>query len=320
MLPLVSVIVPVYKVEDVLERCLDSLCSQSLINIEVLLVDDASPDRCGSICEEYARKDPRFQVFHNETNRGLSVARNIGIKNAIASYLMFVDSDDWVHEDFCKDAYEYAICYQADLVMFRRQWMGSMGKSLKTPYPAIARGSGYKTREEAMALLAQGVGEVAWNKLYSRELFKNISYPSGYLQEDIGTVYKLIWQAARIYYLDKILYYHCFREGSITSRKTDKYLRDGITMRLQRYHDLAAWGYYSSEEKERVLCNLAMDYCIQKKPDTTDPYYVFCADVMQSTKCNVSQFTWKQNVLLLLFTYCPTLFEWVCAMYGKKDC
>ena len=116
--PLLSVIVPVYKVEDVLSRCLDSLCRQSLQNIEILLVDDASPDRCGAICEAYAEKDPRFRVIHHPENRGLSATRNTGIAQASADYLMFVDSDDWVHEDFCKLPYECAEQTGADLVMF----------------------------------------------------------------------------------------------------------------------------------------------------------------------------------------------------------
>ena len=106
MHPLVSVIVPVYKVEKYLVRCLDSLRGQSLHDIEIILIDDASPDSCGKICEEYAAKDVRFKVIYHAENRGLSEARNTGIKHAIAEFLMFVDSDDWVQEDFCKEAYE----------------------------------------------------------------------------------------------------------------------------------------------------------------------------------------------------------------------
>ena len=121
MKPLVSVIVPVYGVEDYLTRCLDSLCKQNLKNIEILLIDDASPDRCGEICDSYAVKDARFTVIHNENNKGLSVARNIGIEHATADYLMFVDGDDWVHEDFCKAPYECAVYHKADLIMFRYQ-------------------------------------------------------------------------------------------------------------------------------------------------------------------------------------------------------
>ena len=114
MQPLVSVIVPVFKAEKYLGRCLDSLCRQSLKNIEILLIDDASPDQCGEICEQYAANDRRCKVIHNTVNKGVSAVRNIGIENAAGEYLMFADSDDWVHEDFCKDAYECAVQNQAD--------------------------------------------------------------------------------------------------------------------------------------------------------------------------------------------------------------
>ena len=125
--PLVSVVVPVYKVEDVLSRCLDSLRRQSLQDIEIILVNDASPDRCGEICEQYAAEDRRFKVIHHPENRGLSAARNTGIAHASADYLMFVDSDDWVHEDFCKLPYECAVQQQADLVIFCHQFIDRNG-------------------------------------------------------------------------------------------------------------------------------------------------------------------------------------------------
>ena len=117
MKPAVSVIVPVYEVEPYLIRCLDSLQNQKLTNIEIILVDDGSPDRCGEICDTYAISDVRFRVFHQK-HAGTSVARNLGIRMATSEYLMFVDSDDWVHENFCKDAYECAIHYQAEVVVF----------------------------------------------------------------------------------------------------------------------------------------------------------------------------------------------------------
>ncbi len=115
---LVSVIVPVYNVEKYIVRCLESLRRQSLQNIEIILVDDASPDRCGEICEAYAAKDARFKVIHHAENLGLSAARNTGIQKAVADYLMFVDSDDWVHEDFCKVAYTKAVFFRSCPVFF----------------------------------------------------------------------------------------------------------------------------------------------------------------------------------------------------------
>ena len=98
-LPEISVIVPVYKVEEYLPQCIDSILAQTFTDFELLLVDDGSPDRCGEICEEYAGKDTRIRVFHQQ-NSGVSAARNIGLQHAKGTYIVFVDSDDWVSTDY----------------------------------------------------------------------------------------------------------------------------------------------------------------------------------------------------------------------------
>ena len=316
--PLVSVIVPVYKVEDVLSRCLDSLCRQSLEDIEIILVDDASPDRCGEICEQYAAEDARFKVIHHSENRGLSAARNTGIAQASADYLMFVDSDDWVHEDFCKLPYECAVQQQADLVLFCFQSIDKNG-SLGVKKKAENRNSGKLTRVEAIELMMYTIWFAAWNKLYSRKLFHTTLYPEGYFYEDIGTTYKTVLLADTIYYLDDVLYFHCYREGSITTLKTKKALRNWIEMHLQQYHDLAVWGY-PKDKLERLLDNIALIYCMQKKPNADDVNYAFCRNALQSAKQIPEGLTWKRKVLFVLLKYCPPLFELVCTLYGKKVC
>ena len=104
-LPEISVIVPVYKVEEYLPQCIDSILAQTFTNFELLLVDDGSPDRCGEICEEYAGKDTRIRVFHQQ-NSGVSAARNIGLQHAKGTYIVFVDSDDWVSTDYLLHLYK----------------------------------------------------------------------------------------------------------------------------------------------------------------------------------------------------------------------
>ena len=316
MWPLVSVIVPVYKVEDVLKRCLDSLGRQSLREIEILLIDDASPDRCGEICEEYAVKDSRFKVIHHPENRGLSVARNTGIAYASADYLMFVDSDDWVHKDFCKLPYECAVQQQAELVLFCFQSIeknGSPGLKKK----AENRGSGKLTRLDAIELMMGTIWFAAWNKLYSKKLFHAVSYPEGYFYEDIGTTYKTALLADNIYFLDNVLYYHCYHEGSITTLKTEKALRDRIEMLIQQYRDLAAWGY-PADKLDFFVSNTALTYCIRKKTDADDANYVFCSNVLKSVKMIPKDFTWRRKVLFVLLRSCPPLFELICKMWGKR--
>lgn len=317
MHPLVSVIVPVYKVEDCLVRCLDSLRRQSLSDIEILLIDDASPDRCGEICEAYAEKDARFRVFHNKLNGGLSAARNIGIANAYADYLMFVDSDDWVHVDFCKEPYECAVSYQTDLVMFRHDRIG-YHKPLRINNKTNSfLKSGCKTCMEAMYLLQKVVGPPAWNKLYRKDLFQNISFPEGYFFEDIGTTYKTVWQSSRIYFLNKVLYYHAYHAGCISDLKTEKSLHDWIEMYLQQYRDLAAWGY-PQDKLDALLKNVAISYCIKKRPDNSDKNYEFCKKVVLESKNIPAEFTREKKLMFALFKYCRPLFEFVCGLYGRK--
>lgn len=318
MNPLVTVIVPVYDVEDYLERCLDSLCKQSLQDVEFILVNDDSPDRCGIICEEYAAKDTRFRVYRHEENRGISAARNTGIKNASADYLMFVDGDDWVHEDFCKASYECAVTYQADLVMFNYSRVRKQRFYNISDNEGVKLSSeGYKAQMDAIDLIFTRIGDSACNKLYRKSLFKDISFPEGYYYEDSGTTYKTVLKAFRIYYLNRILYYYSFREGSITTLRNRKQFCDWVTMKMQFYHDLSVWGY-PAEKLHNLLISIAMGYCIKRKKDITDSEYAFFAQTLYSCKTAPDIFTWKRKVLFYLFKYCPPLFEFACSLFGKR--
>lgn len=316
MRPLVSVIVPVYKVEDVLARCLDSLCRQSLSEIEIILVDDASPDRSGEICEEYAEKNSRFRVIHHPEHRGVAAARNTGLAHAAADYLMFVDSDDWVHEDFCKLPYECAKQNQADLVMFGYQLINkhSLCKlNLKKNFDE----SGSKTQLEALNLYFTKSKAWLWNKMFKKSLFHTILFPEGYLYEDIGTTYKTFLLADTIWCLDKELYYQCYYHGSITTLRTGKAFKDWYAMSIQQYHDLAAWRY-PEDKLESLLQNIALTYCIRRKADWQDSDYVFCFKTLQSASHIPEHFTWKRKILFVLLKYCPTVFDLVCNLWGRR--
>ena len=310
MRPLVSVIVPVYKVEDVLTRCLDSLCRQTLENIDILLIDDASPDQCGAICEAYAAKDSRFRVFHHPENRGLSVARNTGIRLAEAEYLMFVDSDDWVHENFCRFPYECAVRYQADLVLFHYQCIYKNG-SFKLFREKAGCKTGIKSQLKALDLLFTTVGDYAWNKLYKKKLFDRVSYPEGYFYEDIGTTYRTVLLSNSIYYLNEVLYFKCYHESGITTVRTKKALQDWTEMNLNRYRGLSTWGY-PEHKLVSLKINFALSYCIKAERNLEDPNYVVCLKSLKSVKGIPSTFTWERKVLFVLLKYCSPLFDLVC--------
>lgn len=317
MKPLVSIIVPVYRVEDCLIRCLDSLYRQTLRDIEIVLVDDASPDRCGTICDKYAAKDNRFKVVHHVVNKGLSAARNSGIKNAAAAYLMFVDSDDYVHEDFCRLPYECAVLHGADMVIFRYKRFGypvKLGFANNELSKFVS--FGHKNKWEAIDIVLNGYPQ-AWNKLYKRDLFHNISYPEGYYFEDIGTTHKVVWEASNIYFKEEILYFKCYRDSSITTLKTEKAMQDWFEMCMLQYQDLVTWGYPSDKLNSLLYITLLI-YCLKRKRDFSDPNYVFCANALRSISNLPQDFSWKKKAMFSLFKYCPSLFEIICCLWGLK--
>lgn len=324
--PLVSVIIPVYKAEDVIFRCLDSLCKQSLKEIEVLLIDDGSPDSSGKICDEFATKDNRFKVIHFPENRGQSVARNIGICLATAPYLMFVDSDDWVHEDFCKVAYDCAVNYNADMCWFR--WKerndkntGALSQLLKlikkkkeiekTIYPSPV----FKTQLEAL----EQCENVVWNKIYRKKLLADVMFDESFYYEDVGFVYRICLKSNSIYFINKLLYYNTYHESSTTTLRNEKALKDMLAMYIRRHNDLAAWGY-PADKLDLDMKNIAMIYLIRKKADVTDPNYVKFSKLLRQTRRIPKNFTEERKLLFLLLKYSPPLFEFVCTVFGKKFC
>ena len=217
--PLISVIVPVYRVEEYLERCVKSILSQTYKNLEVILVDDGSPDQCPAICDACAEKDARVKVIHQE-NKGLSGARNAGINAASGEYLAFVDSDDYVSPHFIEELYQ--LLQDTGCAIGQCRFSYVKGEGLVEEGDSafcIYRGESlmeqlYGPEEKATCFV------VAWNKLYRAELFKEtgIRYPEGRIHEDEATTYRLFHEAKKLAFLDRALYgYYTENGGSITS-------------------------------------------------------------------------------------------------------
>ena len=212
----ISVIVPVYNVEKYLNRCVDSILSQTFTDFELLLIDDGSTDGSGSICDEYAAKDSRVKVFHKE-NGGLSDARNCGIENAIDSetkWITFIDSDDWLHGRYLEILYgackthgvDIACCnfavkydYSAD------EKIASVNETLFTP--------------EKYWCYSQRNAAITWCKLYKKDLFKNLRFPKGLIHEDEFTTYKALFSTDKIVLVDLPIYYYFVNVESITRVK-----------------------------------------------------------------------------------------------------
>jgi len=212
--PLISIIVPIYKVENYIRNCVDSILNQTYENLEIILVDDGSPDNCGSICEEYLLKDNRIKTIHKK-NGGLSSARNAGLDIARGEYIGFIDSDDWIESDMYDTLYNALIEYNADISVCGRYIV----KGNRITTISDSEKVQIFTRCEALSELVldeySGMKNFAWDKLYKKELFENVRYPEGKYFEDIFTTYKLFSESNKIVDIKSPKYYYLMREDSI---------------------------------------------------------------------------------------------------------
>ena len=233
---LVSVIVPVYKVEQYLNRCVSSIIKQSHTNLEIILVDDGSPDRCPQLCDEWALQDSRIKVVHKE-NGGLSDARNVGLKKASGNYICFVDSDDYVSTKFVETLYELIHLYNTDMSAVSLKEVFSMEQ--ENIVSACAGNIVFEGEAALKELFSNDTfSNYAWNKMYKRELFDNVEFPVGRKMEDLGTTYKLLMRAKKIAFSKEQLYYYFQREDSILHRVDLNFYKDKFELSLNRYREI----------------------------------------------------------------------------------
>ena len=210
-----SIIVPVYKVEKQLERCIRSILNQSFTNFELILVDDGSPDKCGEICDEYEKKDKRIKVIHKK-NGGLSDARNAGLNIAKGKYIGFVDSDDIIHSEMYERMYNCITKYNVDIVQCKFRKFKSIEDINKFSNIKDANIEYYTSKEAIIDMIDNNKINVnTWNKLYKRELFENERFPKGKIHEDEFLTYKLIYKSNKIAYINEELYYYYQNDNGI---------------------------------------------------------------------------------------------------------
>lgn len=212
----ISVIVPVYNVEEYLPRCVESILAQSYRNLEIILVEDGTKDHSGAICDACARQDARVRVIHKE-NGGLSSARNAGIDAATGEYIAFVDSDDWIEPDMYEKMMALMEKYAVSLVCAGR-WdvsseAGEKRLGLCPPREEVISG------EELVRRIFhwENVDSAAWDKLYHRSLFDSVRYPLGVICEDVPTTYRIALNAGQAAMLPEPVYNYFHRPGSITT-------------------------------------------------------------------------------------------------------
>ncbi len=212
-MPKVSVIVPIYNVEKYLEKCINSLLSQTLEDIQIILVNDGSKDNSGNIAKEYEKNNKDRVIYVEKENGGLSDARNYGLKYATGDFIAFLDSDDYIEKNAYEEMYNKAIEENADYVECDFIWEFPNKIRIDKQYP-------YKNKKEMLSF----VRVVAWNKLIKRQLItdNNLEFPKGLRYEDIEFTYKLIPFLNKFAYVDNPFIHYVQREGSIANVQNER--------------------------------------------------------------------------------------------------
>lgn len=289
MNPLISVIVPIYNVEAYLPRCLDSIVNQTYRNLEIVLVDDGSPDNCDAICDDYALRDHRIRVIHKE-NGGVSSARNTGLDIMQGQYLMFVDSDDWISPDAVQALYERLIRDDSDMAIGHMVKVFDDGSIRQVYYRAE---DAVLTKAEALRRLGL-TGDIPCypvNKLYRREIFSKLRYRPISRAEDVWILPHVLDACDTISLDSRVLYYYYQRSTSIVHNSKDPQLLESAAATL----------YVSRFLLERELWDNAAVYAISALRQLQ-----LVQNKKNARKLEKDAFTWQEWIAL--FRCCPKCF------------
>lgn len=313
--PLISVIIPVYNVEKYLHRCLDSVIAQTYQNLEIICVDDGSIDDSGKICDQYAVRDARIKVIHQE-NQGLSAARNRGLDAAEGEYIAFVDSDDYILEDMYKKMLDKLLNYNVDLCVCQWQYEFSDGRQVvkrKNIDPTIY---GRKVSLEFARFLymgnyENGVVVAAWNKLYRRVLLDKIRF-EGRIHEDEAFCGRIMAKNISVYVMEEQFYVYAQNGDSLTNKPFSAnkfFFLDTLAERRELFKSDA----FIRQETEQLYCNMYIEYCLRARKDGVAVSHPerYCqifrkmfSSLRREGKTNI-----KFRLRMMLFSFSPSLYR-----------
>lgn len=299
----VSIIVPVYQVEKYLPECLDSILNQTYKNIEIIIVDDGSPDRCPLICDKYAEKDSRIRVIH-QNNQGLSSARNTGIQYATGDYIAFIDSDDKIKDTFIEVLLSNLLGTKADVSCCNFIWS----------YPEYDKANKIKimgtlSKNEIIKIYTTDCTplflNVVWNKLYKRDLFYpygSLQFKKGKLQEDNFFVCDLLDKIQNMVITNISLYYYRQRPNSIMSNLSNKFIHDTIDSYIYLYKKFSLTSKYKVwlniflvNSMVSIIARCVKNKCYYENKSEINRYSSFC--------CPKIKFEFESFDLLFIIKY-----------------
>ncbi|ADL33202.1 glycosyl transferase GT2 family [Butyrivibrio proteoclasticus B316] len=314
MSDLISIVVPSYNVEDYIDKCVDSICHQNYENIEIILVDDGATDGTGTKCDEWAGRNARIQVIHQE-NQGLSGARNAGIRASKGKYISFIDSDDMIAPDYVSTLYS---CITENGT---RMAQGLSKNFFKEEDIAgfVSRDdrrvvSGYDMCKTLMSEYKMGWG-IVMTKMFEKSLFDELEFPLGHIHEDEYLVYKLYWNAGQVALTDKIVYYYrSKRKGSITHSGYSLNHLDAVYARQERcefFKDLGEKELY--QLAKLGLCTTEIENLKKLKESDVEDKDSYIDKIEQDLRANLKEI-WKaehisakKKVSLWMARYMPGL-------------
>lgn len=310
---LVSIVVPIYNVEKYLNKCVDSIINQSYKNIEIILVNDGSKDKCPEICDKLIQEDLRIKVIHKK-NGGLSDARNAGIKSANGEYILLVDSDDFIHPNMVRDLLFLALKYNADIVECGAKDVIE-GEDVKWKKFTQLNEEIYN-REEALAKVLDynNCRIVAWNKLYKSELFESIKYPVGKIHEDEFITPFLVDKCNKYINTSNSYYAYVKRENSIMTTKFDLKRMDIIEAQEKRlayfsnkyngkYDDAIKYHYFVACAKLKYIAQNTNQNAIEMFNNIARERYNNLYDYLLHSK----ELELTKKIKIIVYKYTPSL-------------
>jgi glycosyltransferase involved in cell wall biosynthesis len=310
--PLVSVIVPVYKVEKYLDRCLNSIAKQTYKKLEIILVDDGSPDNCPKICDDWAQKDDRIKVVHKQ-NGGLSDARNAGLEVMTGDLIMFVDSDDYVDQNIIEKLLVLMEKTNADISCANYIKVDENYKFLehKKRRGKICIYEGEKKFDCMLKHYVQSI--VAWGKLYKKEIFDGIRFPFGKIFEDQFIAHKLIENANKFAYTNEVLYFYLQRPTSITGSELSiksTYILDACSNRLKYFKDNDFAQKYIIFAIKNCFSIIFIKYFQWKNDEKIRKKLLYKFSVLEYKikKCN-QKIDIKTKIKIFMFKHCNFLLK-----------
>ena len=319
--PLISVIIPVYNVEKYLEKCVDSVTEQTYSNLEIILIDDGSPDTCPQICDEYALKDARIRVVHKE-NGGLSSARNVGLDIAKGDYIAFLDSDDWVDATTYEEMLILAFKAKADIVCC--EGIHTDGEQMfEECLHCKPDGTVLNSADVVREILLDNIGSQVVKGLYKCECWEGIRFPIGRLYEDIPVTFKAFERAETVAYINKPFYKYRINPKSIS----------GAPNPLKPYHIFLGFKAHY-EHAVRYYPEIVAECCAKTCHYAVSTYFHYCTEAktaLEKYKEEVCDFLDKykneidfnkipktRKLALKAYYFSKGMFKLLCKLFYKS--